>query len=501
VEIGIQRQDPLITAKRTAPLVTSTQPTWLDRRLSLQWLPAPLVALDTLCIGLSMAAAYATRFQFLAYYHTFSTALYRRLALVGIPLWLVIFTFHRLYNPDYLFGGAQEYANIFSACTFGVAALGLYGLLDRSFDVTVSRGWLVIIWFFSVASISLTRFGYRRLIYLLRKRGNFIQRAIIVGTNEEGRAVANQLAATPTAGVQVLGFVEPTDSGEKEIGGLPVITGLRRLYNIIRSLEIDDLIVIPTALHREELLEIYRDLGLNNGARICLSSGLYELFTNSMQVREVGFIPLVSLNRTRITGAGALIKTAFDYVASFLGIVLLGPLFVAVAVLIRRDSPGAIIHRRRVVGLNGRRFDAYKFRTMIPDADSYLESNPELKRQWEEDGKIDNDPRITRIGRFLRRYSIDELPQLFNVLRGEMSLVGPRMITPDELKHFKRWRHNLMTVKPGLTGLWQVSGRADLSYPERVRLDMHYIRNYTIWVDLRILFSTARAVLSGRGAF
>jgi lipopolysaccharide/colanic/teichoic acid biosynthesis glycosyltransferase len=138
---------------------------------------------------------------------------------------------------------------------------------------------------------------------------------------------------------------------------------------------------------------------------------------------------------------------------------------------------------------------------MITDADSYLAAHPQLLEEWGKNGKIQDDPRITRVGQFLRRYSLDELPQLLNVLRGEMSLVGPRMITPGELRHFGRWRHNLLTVKPGMTGLWQISGRANLSYEERVQMDMRYIRNYTIWLDLQILLGTATAVLRGRGAY
>jgi len=130
-----------------------------------------------------------------------------------------------------------------------------------------------------------------------------------------------------------------------------------------------------------------------------------------------------------------------------------------------------------------------------------MDAHPELKEEWERTGKIQNDPRVTRLGHFMRRYSLDELPQLFNVLKGQMSLVGPRMITPAELRHFHRWRHNLLTVKPGMTGLWQVSGRSDLSYKERVRLDMQYIRNYTIWQDLKLILSTIGAVFKGRGAY
>jgi exopolysaccharide biosynthesis polyprenyl glycosylphosphotransferase len=384
----------------------------------------------------------------------------------------------------------------------GVVGLVLYSFLDRGVEDSISRGWLAMVWFLALATVAWVRFGYRRLVYALRKRGVFTRRALVVGANEEGAAVAEQLCDSPAAGIRIVGLV---DSGTGQLAadatGLRVVGDLGDLGRLIEALHVDELIVIPTALPREDLLDIYRDWGTDGKLRIRLSSGLYELFTSGLQVKKTGFIPLVSLNRTRITGMDALMKMALDYVGALVGILLLAPVFPLIWLIIRLDSPGPVFHLRRVVGLHGRQFDAYKLRTMITDADAYLEAHPELQEEWEQTGKVRDDPRITRVGRFLRRISLDEMPQLLNVLKGEMSLVGPRMITPAELGHFGRWQHNLLTVKPGLTGLWQVNGRADISYEERVQMDMHYIRNYTIWLDLKILFSTITAVLGGRGAY
>jgi exopolysaccharide biosynthesis polyprenyl glycosylphosphotransferase len=285
------------------------------------------------------------------------------------------------------------------------------------------------------------------------------------------------------------------------VDGLPVLGDLSKMGNMVERLGVEELIVIPTAMEREELLTIYRDWGTDERVRINLSSGLYELFTTGAQVREVGFIPLMSLNRARITGIDALMKKVLDFVGALVGVIVLSPVLLIVSLLVRLDSGGAVIYHRRVVGLYGRSFDAYKFRTMIPNADAYMKAHPELVEEWEKNGKLQDDPRITRVGRFLRRYSLDELPQLFNVLKGQMSLVGPRMITPSEMRHFGHWRHNLLTVKPGLAGLWQAGGRSDLSYDERVRLDMQYIRNHTAWLDLKLMFNTVWAVLKGRGAY
>ncbi|MDY7079044.1 MAG: sugar transferase [Chloroflexota bacterium] len=499
--VGTSQQKFISTSVQVPPFSTWRGRDRAGRRLSIRWAVAPLFLLDALCIVFSMAAAHYLRFDLLNYYGPYSRVFYTRLTWVAVPMWLSIFAFHRLYKSDRLFGGMREYTNVANACTAGLVGLVIYSFLNRHVEHDISRGWLAMVWFTSIASVSATRFVYRRLIYYLRRQGLFIRRALVVGANEEGRAVAAQLRASPSAGVEVVGFVEPALYQGPQVEGLPVLSGLNRLESLIRSLEVEELIVIPTALQREDLLSIYRDWGTDSRVRISLSSGLYELFTTGAHVREVGFVPMMSLNRTRITELDALMKATLDYVGALVGVVLLSPLFTLIGLLIRLDSSGPVIHRRRVVGLYGQRFDAFKFRTMIPDADAYLEAHSELMEEWERTGKIEDDPRITRVGRVLRRFSLDELPQLFNVLRGQMSLVGPRMIIPAELKHFRKWRHNLLTVKPGMTGLWQVSGRSDLSYEERVRMDMQYIRNYTIWQDLKLLLSTFRTVFGGKGAY
>ena len=172
-----------------------------------------------------------------------------------------------------------------------------------------------------------------------------------------------------------------------------------------------------------------------------------------------------------------------------------------ITLLIKFGSPGPVIHKRRVMGLNGKQFYALKFRTMVVNGDEVIARHPELQEELERNHKLKDDPRVTPVGAFLRKYSLDELPQLLNVLKRDMSLVGPRMISPEEVAMYKQFDINLFTVLPGMTGLWQVSGRSDISYDERVRLDMYYIRNWSIWLDLQLLFQTIPAVLKGRGAY
>jgi exopolysaccharide biosynthesis polyprenyl glycosylphosphotransferase len=470
-------------------------------RPSIGWAILFLIIVDVVCVVLSTFLAFQLRFEWMRYQAPFSEAFYTQLMWVAVPIFLVVLYAHHLYDPENLFGGLREYAGVFSACTVGTLGLVLYSFFIRPVDQDISRGWLAMVWLFSVVSITCARFGYRRGIYYLRKRGLFTRRVLVVGASEEGRMVARQLCDSPATGIKIIGFIDSSFAPGMQVEGVEVLGGLTDVAELIDRWGVDELIAIPTALGRDALLKLYRDWGTDEHVCIRLSSGLYELFTTGVSVREVGCVPLLTLSRTRITGLDAVMKVVLDYVGALVLVILLLPVFLLIALSVWVDSGRPIIYLRRVVGLSGREFDAYKFRTMVVDADAYLESHPELNEEWKQNGKIQNDPRITRVGRFLRRWSLDELLQLFNVLRGQMSLVGPRMLTPGELDHFGRWRHNLLTVKPGLTGLWQISGRADLSYEDRVRLDMQYVRNYSIWLDLQILLNTLKVVIRRRGAY
>ena len=194
-------------------------------------------------------------------------------------------------------------------------------------------------------------------------------------------------------------------------------------------------------------------------------------------------------------------KTILDYAIALPGLLLIAPLFIFLAILVKLDSPGPIFHRRRVLGQNGRVFDAFKFRTMYVNGDEILARHPKLQRELNKNYKLKCDPRITRVGNFLRKFSLDELPQLLNVLARDMSLIGPRIIAPEEINKYGQHSQTLMLVLPGLTGLWQVSGRSNTTYEERVALDMHYITEWSVWLDIKILFRTIPAVLKGDGAY
>ncbi len=482
------------------PIATKRQ---IAKRGNIRHLVAILPFLDAFFICLSLALAYYLRFKnpWWPYHGNFSAHFYSRLVFGLAPIWVGIFALYDLYQPDYLFGGTKEYARIFNASTFGLMSVVLYSFLFRDMDVDISRGWLLTAWGLSIAILTLHRFTFRRLVYGLRRQGLFCKRVIIVGANEEGEAIWQQFRMDKQAGIEVVGFADDSRPLNSIFKKLTILGRTKDLKKMVRQYGLDELFVAPTALSRETLLDIYRTFGTNGGAMVRLSPGIFELYTTGVRVTEAGNVPLISLNKLRITGIDAVLKQMLDYALAIPAIILLSPIFLLLAIAIKLDSSGPAIYRRRVIGVGGKEFDAFKFRTMRIDAQEYLERHPELEKEFEETGKIKDDPRITRLGRILRKGSIDELPQLLNVIRGEMSLVGPRMITRAETKQFGKWQHNRQTVKPGLTGLWQVSGRSDVSYGERAKLDMYYIRNYTIWQDIKILFSTVGAVLRGEGAY
>lgn len=470
---------------------------------------------DTLVLLAAFALSYLVRFVWLPHNAPITLPVYTRILLVTVPAWLLLFAAFRLYDRYTLFGGLQEYAALFNAVTVGAVALMIVFFFRRE-DLLVSRGWLALAWFLALLFLLPWRFAFRRFIYSLRRRGHFLAPALVVGANAEGRALAEQLRDWSSSGLYLTGFVDPglpanapvplaAPAGAGGPSASPavyrVLGGLSDLPRLVRERQVEEVIVAPTALTREQLLAVFADLTPHPDLQLRLSSGLFELLTTGLRVKELAFVPLIEVNKTRITGLDAFLKGALDLLGAAFGLLVLAPLFLVLAVAIRLDSPGPAFYRRRVMGANNTQFDAFKFRTMRCDGDALLAARPDLRRELARSHKLKDDPRITRLGRFLRKTSLDELPQLANVLLGQMSLVGPRMISPPEMAEYGAWGLNLLTVKPGLTGLWQVSGRSDVSYAERVRLDMYYIRNWTLWLDLYLLLATLPAVLRKKGAY
>jgi exopolysaccharide biosynthesis polyprenyl glycosylphosphotransferase len=416
-------------------------------------------------------------------------------------LWILIFGLNGLYARQNLLGGTREYSSVFRSATEGFLIIVIAGFLDPR--LIIARGWLMMTWLFTIIFVNVSRFFWRRLVYALRKHGFFLTPAVIVGANQEGRWLAEQLQRWETSGLHLVGFVDnKTPATFPLFHDLVSLGSVEQLGEIIERYNVGEVILASSAIStRDYLLEIFRKYGVSDRVNIRMSSGLYEVLTTGLTVNELAYVPLVIVNKVRLTGVDNFIKLILDYTATLVSLTLLSPILIVVAVLVKLSSSGPILHKRLVMGLNGRQFHALKFRTMVTNGNEVLEKHPELKEELARTHKLKNDPRVTAIGSFLRKFSLDELPQLFNVLKREMSLVGPRMISPEEVSMYKQFDMNLLTVLPGITGVWQVSGRSDVSYEERVRLDMYYIRNWSIWLDLQILFQTIPAVLKSRGAY
>ena len=470
---------------------------------------AALALLDALAIGAGYLAAYILRFETRS--PLFDPAgepnfaLYTRLALALIPLSLIVFALSRLYDREILFMGWQEYMRVFYACAVSIILMMALAFLNTEF--IIARGWLLLSWVLVVFAATTNRFVARRVVHFLRQRGKLTAAALVVGANGEGRSIARQLVDSPTSGVHVVGFVDDEQPMGAEI--LPGIRVLGRIADIHALMErhgVRELMVATSALQREQVVDFLQEQWLTPvDAAVHMSTGLYEILTTNVRVRNIGYIPFLRVEQLRLTGVDVVLKRAMDIALALAGLAMLSIIMPLIVFFIRNDSPGPAFYRRRVMGVGGTEFDAFKFRTMMTNGDellaAYFEEHPEEREVYEREVKLKNDPRITRIGRFLRKTSMDELPQLVNVLRGEMSIVGPRMITKAELFNYGDRAMNLLTVKPGITGLWQVSGRSDVSYEERVRLDMYYIRNWSIWMDIQIVFQTIMAVLTRKGAY
>lgn len=474
---------------------------------NMQWILyiAALILSDAIMTFVAFWLAYFFRFDLFAQYfdsNAFVSFTTYRFLLYTVPfLWLVIFAVNGLYIKDNLLGGTQEYSKVFRSAGEGFLLIVVAGFLGPS--LIIARAWLLMTWVFTFSFVIFARFLLRRVIYSLRKHGFFLTPAVIVGANQEGRWLAEQLLKWETSGLHLVGFVDKkTPVTFPLFHDLVSLGTVEQLGEIIERYHIGEVILASSAIStRDYLLEIFRKYGVSELVNIRMSSGLYEILTTGLTVNEFAYVPLVYVNKVRLTGPDIVMKFFLDYILTIGILAFLSPFLLIIAVLVKLNSSGPIIHKRLVMGLNGKQFHAYKFRTMVTNGDEVLAKHPELLEELARNHKLKIDPRITKIGVFLRKYSLDELPQFFNVLRREMSIVGPRMISPEEVSMYKQFDMNLFTVLPGITGVWQVSGRSDISYEERVRLDMYYIRNWSIWLDLQLIFQTIPAVLKGRGAY
>ena len=333
-------------------------------------------------------------------------------------------------------------------------------------------------------------------------RGLGRERVLVVGGTGLGRQVMERIVAQSHLGYALVGYLDDgaPPPGQRPDSHFRHLGPIDDLVAFVYSGAADQVILaLPFWQHHQlpGLVAVCREAGVE----FRVAPDLYELSFDRIDVGDLSGIPLIGLKELSLTGWNLVVKRAMDLALTLLAAPIVLPLAAIIILAIRRDSPGQAIFRQLRIGKGGRPFTAYKFRTMVADAEA---RKAELAALNEADGpifKIRNDPRMTRVGRILRRTSLDELPQFWNVLRGEMSLVGPRPPTPDEAACYEEWHRRRLDVTPGLTGLWQVLGRSDTSFDEMVRLDIYYAENWSPGMDLRILLQTIPVVISGKGAY
>lgn len=335
----------------------------------------------------------------------------------------------------------------------------------------------------------------------LRQDGHGVDRVLIIGAGEVGRTVMRNLIAQPDLGYRVIGFLDddPAKSAA-DIGPIKALGALDNLPLVIRENGIDQVIItLPWQYHRKTVRLVAESE--QAGVRARVVPDLFQLSLGGVDVEAINGIPLISIKQTALTGFNLALKRAVDLALSGFGMIVLSPIWLLISAAIKLDSPGPVFFRQERIGRHGKPFVVYKFRSMYQDAEARME---QLRAQNEADGplfKIRDDPRRTRVGRFIRRTSLDELPQLINVLRNEMSVVGPRPGLQREVEQYKAWHRKRLEVQPGLTGLWQVSGRSNLTFDEMVMLDIYYAENWSLGMDSRIILRTIPQFIFGDGAY
>jgi len=421
--------------------------------------------------------------------------------IAAFPLaWVVSIGLARGYEARYLGWGADEFKR---AVTGGVSLTAAVSFVAFTAHLPLSRTFVGIALPAATVLTVIGRFVARRVLHSLRRQGRASHKVLVVGNLNDVIDLVKAVRREPQAGFVPVGACLTRRSGRLDLPGppLPVLGGLADVLVAVDNLDVDMVAVCGSrGVSSEGLRRLAWELE-GTGVGLVVAPALTDVAGPRVHIRPVAGLPLLHVEEPVFRGAGHLIKSTFDRLAAALGLLVLLPPLLVVAALVRFTSPGGVFFRQERIGRNGEPFWVWKFRSMYADAES---RRVDLAEQNDNDGllfKMRDDPRITPIGRWLRRYSVDELPQLINVLLGEMSLVGPRPPLPSEVDRYESDVKRRLLVRPGITGLWQVSGRSDLAWEDSVRLDLYYVDNWSLVFDITILWRTAFAVLRGSGAY
>ncbi|MFX0202993.1 MAG: sugar transferase, partial [Candidatus Hodarchaeota archaeon] len=428
-----------------------------------------------------------------------SLSFYLVLLFFTVPLWSLMLYLNGMYRPfrtKSLF--EVVWTIVKSAFLTTIACSAVIFLFKLKFVSRLFFSFFIVVCVTLLLAEKLAIYFFLRYV---RKRGYNFRRLIVVGTGRRAADFIDRIQSHPEWGFRIIGAIEDEPGrGIKKVKDIKVIGILDDLPKILHNHAVDEVIFVIPRLRLSHIEDAIRACELE-GVKATIAVDLFDLKIAKAHQTELEGIPLLSFKTTIAKEWQLFIKRGMDLVLSGLGIVILSPLFLVAAVLIKATTPGPVLFKQKRVGLNNRRFVLYKFRTMYKGAAQKLS---ELKALNEMEGpvfKIKKDPRITPIGRILRKFSIDEFPQLFNVFVGHMSLIGPRPPIPEEVQNYECWQRRRLSMRPGITCLWQVNGRNRIDFEEWMKLDLEYLDNWSLWLDLKILVKTIPVVLFGIGAY
>jgi len=482
------------------PVVTSNE---LTARLKQYMASFVLFLSDYVMIVAAAISAWYFRADIFPHYISINglfnvNAVYTYLIIPAI--YLAFFAYSGLYRKRLPFTKSVELIFKISVYANVLAVLLMYFTASAQ---TLSRLFVAANWLLGFGYLALSRYFTKRMLV---KSGLWQKPIIIIGAGKTAELLANRFSKEPGLGYVIAGLVEDNCAQRPLVKQYPCLGGFSEVEQVILESSVKDIIIAAPGLERNQLIDlVYRIQPYVKNVTII--PDLFGVPLSNMEVETLFNEKTVMLKvrNNMMMLRNRLFKRTFDLVCSIVGVIAISPILLCIAIAIYLSDPGPAFFAHRRIGANGETFPCYKFRSMITNSqevlEQYLAVNPAAREEWDSDFKLKDDPRITKIGNVLRKTSLDELPQLFNVIKGEMSLVGPRPIVDKEISKYGEYISDYYIVRPGITGYWQVSGRSDVDYDSRVQMDSWYVRNWSLWHDIILLFKTVGVVLGRKGAY
>jgi exopolysaccharide biosynthesis polyprenyl glycosylphosphotransferase len=494
---SVQQFPFVATERQAAPDVVESRG-WQARYI--QWLQLTDLAVVTVSVAVAQTLRFgAVTREGLA---GFTSIDYIAVSASIVAVWLAALTIHRTRSARILGSGFEEYRRVWMAT---LTVFGVIAVLSTIFRLDIARGYLAIAFPLGLVALTVNRWLARKYLTVQRGKGLCMHSVLAVGHSDSVTALAESLARNPYEGYRVVGICVPGISGREtatigRAGRVPVYRYGDAIEDVIDAAGADTVALTSGHLGPEEIRDLSWRLERID-VELVVSPGMMDVAGPRLTLRPAGGSPLIHLDKPQYDGAKRFQKRAFDICFALAVLLMSAPLLIAIAIAVKATSRGPVFYRSERIGLDGKSFQMIKFRSMVDGADSRLADVAHLNESGGLLFKIRRDPRVTPVGRFIRRYSVDELPQFINVLLKDMSVVGPRPPLATEVASYDDQVRRRLLVRPGITGLWQVSGRSDLSWEDSVRLDLSYVENWSMLSDLAIAGKTVGVVVRGSGAY